>query len=117
MGQLVKGAGDFVGAGIENAALYKKDGNARRSGNFVDSLGEDQLGGLSRSQAKDAVMDANYDRRTINNARRGGFVPDEDLFSNYRSNLTGVLTNDAYNEIRNKPIEQANSYFPSWLGL
>ena len=125
MGQLVKGAGDFVGAGIENAALYKKDGNARRSGNFVDSLGEDQLGGLSRSQAKDAVMDANYDRRTINNARRGGFVPDEDLFSNYRSNLTGanpllqttgVLTNDVYNEIRgNESMQQANNYFPSWL--
>lgn len=125
MGQVVKGAGGLAKAGIENAALYKKDGNARRSGNFVDSLGEDQLGGLSRSQAKDAVMDANYDRRTINNARRGGFVPDEDLFSNYRSNLTGanpllqttgVLTNDVYNEIRgNESMQQANNYFPSWL--
>ena len=108
MGQLVKGAGGLAKAGI-----------------FVDSLGEDQLGGLSRSQAKDAVMDANYDRRTINNARRGGFVPDEDLFSNYRSNLTGanpllqttgVLTNDVYNEIRgNESMQQANNYFPSWL--
>ena len=35
-------------------------------------------------------MEQNYDRGVINNARRGGFVPDEGLFQNYRRNLAGA---------------------------
>ena len=128
MGQALTGLGDIASAGISSSALYKKDGNARRAGRFVDSLGKDQLGGLSRGQATDAIMEQNYDRRTLNNARRGGFVPDEDIFANYRMNLagaanpllqtTGVLNNTAYNQLGgNTSSQQANSYFPSWLGL
>lgn len=90
MGQALTGLGNIASAGISSSALYKKDGNARRSGKFVDSLGKDQLGGLSRGQATDAIMEQNYDRRTLSNARRGGFVPDEDIFANYRSNLAGA---------------------------
>ena len=136
MGQALTGLGNIASAGISSSALYKKDGNARRSGKFVDSLGKDQLGGLSRGQATDAIMEQNYDRRTLNNARRGGFVPDEDIFANYRSNLagaadpllqtTGVLSNTAYNQLGgntgqqpnsygNASMQQANNYFPSWL--
>jgi hypothetical protein len=90
MGQALTGLGNIASKGIESAALYKTGGNARRAGNFVDSLGKSQLGGLSRGQAIDAVMEQNYDRGVINNARRGGFVPDEGLFQNYRSNLMGA---------------------------
>tara|TARA_R110002020_G_scaffold429256_1_gene638781 strand:- start:337 stop:1293 length:957 start_codon:yes stop_codon:yes gene_type:complete len=90
MGQALTGLGNIASAGISSSALYKKDGNARRAGRFVDSLGKDQLGGLSRGQATDAIMEQNYDRRTLNNARRGGFVPDEDIFANYRMNLAGA---------------------------
>jgi hypothetical protein len=131
MGQALTGLGDIAQAGIESSALYKKDGNTRRAGKFVDSLGEGQLGGLSRGQAIDAVMEQNYDRGVINNARRGGFVPDEGLFQNYRSNLfgadkellktRGILTNDARNDILGNvegqytSMDQANNYFPSWL--
>jgi hypothetical protein len=128
MGQALTGLGNIASAGISSSALYKKDGNARRAGRFVDSLGKDQLGGLSRGQATDAIMEQNYDRGTLNNARRGGFVPDEDIFANYRMNLagaanpllqtTGVLNNTAYNQLGgNTSSQQANSYFPSWLGL
>jgi len=131
MGQVVKGAGEIATKGIEASALYRQDGNARRAGKFVDSLGKDQLGGLSRSQAIDAVMEQNYDRGVINNARRAGFVPDEGLFQNYRSNLfgadkellktRGILSNDARNDILGNvqgqytSMDQANNYFPSWL--
>lgn len=128
MGQAVQGLGNIAATGIEAAALYRQDGNTRRATKFVDSLGKDQLGGLSRGQATDAIMEQNYDRRTLNNARRGGFVPDEDIFANYRMNLagaanpllqtTGVLNNTAYNQLGgNTSSQQANSYFPSWLGL
>jgi len=138
MGQAVQGLGNIASAGIESSALYRQDANARRAGKFVDSLGKDQLGGLSRGQATDAIMEQNYDRRTLNNARRGGFVPDEDIFANYRMNLagaanpllqtTGVLNNTAYNQLGGNvgqqpnsygsgSVQQANSYFPSWLGL
>jgi len=136
MGQVIGGLGDIASAGISSAALYKKGGNARRAGRFVDSLGKDQLGGLSRGQATDAIMEQNYDRGVINNARRGGFVPDEDIFANYRMNLagaadpllqtTGVLSNTAYNQLGGNTgqqpnsygsasMQQANNYFPSWL--
>ena len=131
MGQVAQGLGNIASTGIESAALYKKDGNTRRAGKFVDSLGKGQLGGLSRGQAIDAVMEQNYDRGVINNARREGFVPDEGLFQNYRSNLfgadkellktTGILTNDARNDILGNvegqytSMDQANNYFPSWL--
>jgi hypothetical protein len=131
IGQVVKGAGEIATKGIEASALYRQDGNARRAGKFVDSLGKDQLGGLSRSQAIDAVMEQNYDRGVINNARRAGFVPDEGLFQNYRSNLfgadkellktRGILSNDARNDILGNvqgqytSMDQANNYFPSWL--
>ena len=131
MGQVVKGAGEIATKGIEASALYRQDGNARRAGKFVDSLGKDQLGGLSRGQAIDAVMEQNYDRGVINNARRAGFVPDEGLFQNYRSNLfgadkellktRGILSNDARNDILGNvqgqytSMDQANNYFPSWL--
>jgi len=90
MGQAVQGLGNIASAGIQSSALYRQDGNARRAGKFVDSLGKDQLGGLSRGQAIDAVMEQNYDRGVINNARRGGFVPDEGMFENYRRNLAGA---------------------------
>ena len=138
MGQVFQGLGNIASTGIQSSALYRQDGNARRAGKFVDSLGKDQLGGLSRSQAIDAVMEQNYDRGVLNNARRGGFVPDEDIFANYRMNLagaanpllqtTGVLSNTAYNQLGGNvgqqpnsygsaSVQQANSYFPSWLGL
>ena len=128
MGQAVKGLGNIASAAIESADLYRQDGNTRRATKFVDSLGKGQLGGLSRGQSIDAVMEQNYDRKTLNNARRGGFVPDEDIFANYRMNLagaanpllqtTGVLNNTAYNQLGgNTSSQQANSYFPSWLGL
>ena len=87
LGQTITGAGALAGGIIQSAPLYGKNMATRRGERFVDSLSDDQLGGLSRDQALDAIMGQRYDRQTINNARRGNFLPDEFLFRDYRNNL------------------------------
>lgn len=89
LGQTLTNLGGTLTQGIESAPLFMKNLETSRAQRLVDALPDDQLGGLSREQALDAILAKKYDRRTLRDARKMGFVPDETLFSDYAAKIYG----------------------------
>jgi hypothetical protein len=89
LGETLTGLGGTLTQGIKSAPLFMKNLETSRAQRLVDALPDDQLGGLSREQALDAIMAKKYDRRTLRDARKMGFVPDETLFSDYAAKIYG----------------------------